>query len=81
MVLIMGLEPIFKVLKYVLVVSNVLIIIGAVFLSISGKDFGEPEFKNNHGVVIFACLMVILFCTIGIIGAWKAHFALMSIYN
>jgi len=75
-----SLESIYKVLKYVLIVSNVLIVIGALFLAISGKDLGEAEFKNNHGVLLFACLMVILFCTIGIVGAWKSHFALTLTY-
>jgi hypothetical protein len=76
-----SLESIFKVLKYVLIVFNVLTILGVVYTWISGEDFDEPELKNNHGVAIFAYLIVILFCTIGIIGAWRAHFALMSIDN
>jgi hypothetical protein len=75
-----NLESIFKVLKYVLIVSNVLIIIGSIFLMLSGRDLGEPEFKHNHSVLIFACFMVILFCTIGILGAWKHNFALTITY-
>ena len=76
-----NLESVFKVLKYVLIVSNVLIIVGSIFLMLSGRDLGEPEFKHNHSVLIFACFMVMLFCTVGIVGAWKQNFALTITYG
>jgi len=75
-----SLDTIFKVLKYILIVSNVLVIIGSIFIAISGKDLGEPEFKNNHAVLLFACFMVLIFCAIGIIGALREHFALTLTY-
>lgn len=75
-----SLDSIFTVLKYVLIVSNVMIIIGSLFIAISGKDFNEPELKNNHGVLIFACIMIVIFCLVGIVGAWKKHFALTISY-
>ena len=76
----MSIESLFKVLKYILIVSNVLIILGSLFIIISGRDLGEPQFKNHHGVLIFACLMVIILCLTGIIGAIKAHFGLILTY-
>jgi len=78
---ILNLDTIFKVLKYILIIANVLIIFGSLFICVSGRDLGEPELKNNHTVLIFACLMVILFCFIGIAGAYKAHFGLIITYS
>lgn len=75
-----SLETIFNVLKSILIVSNALVIIGSVFVLISGRDFGEPELKNHHTVLIYACLMVILFCSLGIFAVWKRNFALVLTY-
>lgn len=73
-------DLVFVILKYTIVVSNVLIIVGSLFAMISGRDLGEPEFKNNHGAMMFVCVVVILFCSLGIFAALRRHFALMITY-
>lgn len=75
-----SLELVFNALKYTLIVSNVLVIIGSLFAIISGKDLGEPEFKNNHVALIFVCVVVMLFCVLGIYAALRQHFALTLTY-
>ncbi|KAH9419892.1 uncharacterized protein LOC113792563 [Dermatophagoides pteronyssinus] len=75
-----SLESIFKILKWILLVSNGLVIIGSIFVLISGRDLGEPEFRNNHRVLIFACFMIILFCLLGIVGVWRKHFPSVLTY-
>ena len=75
-----SLDSIFKVLKAILIVSNLLVIIGSLFVLVSGRDLGEPEFRNNHSVLIFACFMVILLCMLGIFSVWRHHFALVMTY-
>jgi len=79
---ILNLDSIFKILKYVLIIANVLIIFGSLFICATGRDLGElPELKSNHTVLVFACMMVIIFCLIGIAGAYKAHFGLTITYS
>ncbi|KAI2804978.1 hypothetical protein RDWZM_008230 [Blomia tropicalis] len=75
-----SLETIFNILKCILIVSNALVIVGSLFVLVSGRDLGEPEFKSNHSVLIFACIMVIMFCSLGIFSVWRQHFALVVTY-
>lgn len=75
-----SLETIFAILKYFLIVCNALVIIGSLFVLLTGRDLNEPEFKNHHGVMVFACLTLILFCTLGIVSVYRKHFALTLTY-
>ena len=75
-----SISTIFKILKVVLIVCNALVIIGSLFVLISRRDFGEPEFKNHHRVLVFACLIVIGFCSLGIFAVWRQHFTLVMTY-
>ena len=77
-----------SVLKYILIVSNVLLICGSLLLMINGKELVEVEYGEygsrynhfNENAMIFLVLMSIALFSVGIIGAVKAHLPLTLTY-
>ena len=86
----MSTERLFSVLKYILIVVNVLFIIGCLFVLIIGMELieAQPENKKYHSkykslgenALIFIVLMSIALFSVGIIGAVKAHLPLTLTY-
>ena len=84
----MSSKILFNVLKYILIVSNVLLIAESLLFMICGKELMEvefeeydPRYKNlNENAMIFLVLMSIALLSVGIIGAVKAHLPLTLTY-
>ena len=84
----MSSKILFSVLKYILIVSNILLIIGCLFLLILGMGLMEAEPKEydskyksvNNTALIFVILVPIGVFLVGIIGAVKEHSLLTLTY-
>ena len=83
----MASKILFNVLKYILIVVNVLFIIGCLLLTICGTELMEVQYEKYHSskslnqkILIFVALISIALFSVGIVGAVKAHLPLTLTY-
>lgn len=77
---------VFKVLRWLLVSLNSLVIVFALYFMISGNDLGGNKLKISTGVLVVLALITILVAILGIVAAlwWgnktKIHLSLIIAY-
>ena len=84
----MSIRILFSVLKYILIVVNVLFIVGCFFVLIVGNELMKVQSEQNdsrykllnRNTMVFLVLLSMVVFSIGIIGAIKAHLPLTLIY-
>ncbi len=75
------LEVISQILRIVLSFSNCIIIVSSFVLIFTGQDLGEPELVQSRKVVIYVCILILMFGLLGLVGSIFQHFGLMIAYS
>ena len=73
-------EVLFKILRIILSFTNCIIIISSVVLMFTGEDLGEPELIQNHKIVVYVCIILLLAGIGGLVGTILEHLGLLIAY-